>query len=225
MNSINRNPILTVSLFFIILILSNNSLLAYISCNGSGSGYDDPDTGEDLIKNTASIDTLITEGAGYYLQGNADIQTLLNRVELQDLKGIDYLEMQRLVDSALQHITNARLTYEKLVSKAEATPYNPVVIEQLKSFDYNSFMLENRLNETIFKKAAGYLVDGDITGSFRHVLSVVRYMEFLLTVVKTEMYFNRLEIYWQLNDLCAETTLFGSFIARVFHQINTFKSN
>jgi hypothetical protein len=220
MKLINKHPILTVSLFFIILMLSNNSLFAYISFNGSGSGYDDPDTGEDLIKNTSSIDTLITEGAGYYLQGNSDIQTLLNRVELQDLKGIDYLEMQRLVDSALANITNARLTYEKLVSKAEATPYNPVVIEKLKSFDYNSFMIENRLNETIFKKAAGYLGNGDITGAFRHALAVVRYMEFLLTVVKTGMECNRLEIYWRLNELCAETTLFGSFIARVFHQIH-----
>ena len=222
MKVINKHPILTVSLFFIILMLPNNNLLPRISFNGSGSGYDDPNTGSDLTKNTASIDSLITESASYYLQGNADIQTLLNRVELQDVKGIDYLEMQRLVNSALANITNARITYEKLVSKAEATPYNPVVIEKLKAFDYDSFMLENRLNETIFKKAAGYLGNGDITGAFRHVLAVVRYMEFLLTAVKTEMDFNRLEIYWQLNELCAETTLFGSFIARVFHKINRF---
>lgn len=220
MKSINKHLFLTAALVFIIIMLSNNNLFSRIFFNGSGSGYDEPDTGEDLIKNTASIDTLITEGAGYYLQGNADIQTLLNRVELQDLKETDYPEMQRLVDSALANITNARLTYEKLVIKAEATPYNPVVIEQLKSFDYNSFMLENRLNETIFKKAAGYLCSGDITGAFRHVLAVNRYMEFLLTTVKTGMDFNRLEIYWQLNELCAETTLFGSFIARVFHQIH-----
>jgi hypothetical protein len=220
MKSINKHHILTAALVFLILILFNNNLFSYISFNGSGSGYDDPDTGEDLKKNTASIDTLITEGAGYYLQGNADIQSLLNLVELQDLKEIDYLELQRLVDSALQNITNARITYEKLVIKAEATPYNPVVIEKLKAFDYNTFMNYNRLNETIFKKAAGYLCSGNITGAFRHVLAVVRYMESLLTAVKTEMDFNRLEIYWKLNELCAETTLFGSFIARVFHQIN-----
>jgi len=150
------------------------------------------------------------------------MQNLLNRVELQDVKGIDYLEMQRLVDSALENISKARITYEKLVSKAEATPYNPVVIEKLKAFDYDSFMLENRLNETIFKKAAGYLSNGDITGAFRHVLAAVRHMEFLLTAVKTEMDCNRLEKYWQLNELCAENTLFGSFVARVFYQINRF---
>jgi hypothetical protein len=148
MKSINKHLILTFTLFFIILMMSNNNLFAYISCNGSGSGYDDPDTGEDLIKNTVSIDTLITEGAGYYLQVNADIQTLLNRVELQDLKETDYPELQRLVDSALVNITNARITYEKLVSKAEATPYNPLVNEKLKAFDYNTFMNYNNLNHS-----------------------------------------------------------------------------
>jgi hypothetical protein len=76
------------------------------------------------------------------------------------------------------------------------------------------------LNETIFKKVEGYLGNGDITGAFKHALAVIKNMEFLLIIVKTEMDFNLLEIYWQLNELCAETTLFGSFIARVFHQIN-----
>ena len=222
MKVINKYPILTVSMFFIILMLSNNSLFAYIFFNGSGSGYNDTNTGSDLTKNTASIDSLITESASCYLQGKADIQTLLNLVELQDVKGIDYMEMQRLVDSALENISNARIAYEKLVSKAEAAPYNPVVIEKLKAFDYNSFMLEKRVNETIFKKAGGYLRNGDNTGAFRHVLAVVRHMELLLTAVKTEMDFNRLENYWQLNELCAETTLFGSFVARVFYQINRF---
>jgi len=222
MKVINKHPILTVSVVFIILLLSNNNLLAYIFFNGSGSGFNSPNGGEDLNQNINSIDTIIIEGASYYLQGNGYMQNLLNRVELQDVKGIDYLEMQRLVDSALENISKARITYEKLVSKAEATPYNPVVIEKLKAFDYDSFMLENRLNETIFKKAAGYLSNGDITGAFRHVLAAVRHMEFLLTAVKTEMDCNRLEKYWQLNELCAENTLFGSFVARVFYQINRF---
>jgi hypothetical protein len=223
MKSINKHPILTVSLVFIILMLFNNNLFAYISFNGSGSGYDDPNTGSDLTKNTASIDSLITESASYYLQGNGYIQTLLNRVELQDLKGIDYLEMQRLVDSALANITNARLTYEKLVSRAESTPYNPVIIEKLKAFDYYSFMLENRLNETIFKKAAGYLGNGDITGAFKHCLSVIRSIQWLLFIVANYVEFEQMpwfEFSWKLNELCAGFSLFGSYTARIFQSIN-----
>ena len=222
MKVINKHPILTVSLLFIILMLPNNNLFAYISFNGSGSGYDDPNTGKDLTKITASIDTLIIEGASYYLQGNADIQSLLNRVELQDLKAIYYPEMQRLLDSAMANITNARITYEKLVSKAEATPYNPVVMEQLMAFDYDSFMLENRLNETIFKKVEGYLGNGDITGAFRHGLSVIKSIQWLLFIVANYVEFDQMPwigIYWKLNELCAEFSLFGSYTARIFQSL------
>jgi hypothetical protein len=52
-----------------------------------------------------------------------------------------------LIKKALENITNARLTYEKLVNKVEAAPYNPVVIEKLRSFDYKNFMIENRSSE------------------------------------------------------------------------------
>jgi hypothetical protein len=222
MKVINKYPILTVSMFFIILMLSNNSLFAYISFNGSGSGYNDTNTGSDLTKNTASIDSLITESASCYLQGKADIQTLLNLVELQDVRGVDYTELQRLIASAVEHITNARLAYEKLVVTAKRTPYNPAVIEQLKDFDYNSFMLENRLNETIFKKVEGYLSNGDITGAFRHGLSVIRSIQWLLFIVANYVEFDQmpeLEISWKLNELCAEFSLFGSYTARIFHSI------
>jgi hypothetical protein len=220
MKSINKHPILTVSMVFIILMLFNNNLFSYISCNGSGSGYNDQNSGEDLTNNTNTIETLISVGAGYYLQGNSDIQSILNLVELQDVKVMDYQELQRLVNSALENITNSRLIYEKLVEIAEITPYNPVVIDKLKYFDYKTFMHENKLNEVIFRKVEGYLSDGDITGTLRHVLFIIKDIEDLLISVKTGMNFNRLELYWKLNELCAETTLFGSFIARVFHQIH-----
>lgn len=219
MNSINKHPILMVSMVFIILMLFNNNLFSYISFNGSGSGYNDQNSGEDLTNNTTTIETLITVGAGYYLQGNSDIQSILNLVELQDVKVMDYQELQGLVNSALENITNSRLIYEKLVETAEITPYNPVVIDKLKSFDYKTFMHENKLNEVVFRKVEGYLSDGDITGTFRYGLSVIHEIEDRLISVKTGMDFNRLELYWKLNELCAETTLFGSFIARVFRQI------
>lgn len=220
MKFINKHPILTVSMVFIVMTLANNNLFSYISCNGSGSGYEGSNGSEGLTY-TAAIDNIIIEAAGYYLQGNSDIQAILKMVELQDLTETDYTELQRLVNSALENITSARLTYEKLVNQAEATPYNPVVLEQLKSFDYKTFMSANRLNEPVFKRVETFLSAGDITGAFKYVLSAVRDIEDLLITVKTEMDFNRLEPYWQLNERCAETTLFGSFIARVFHQINS----
>jgi hypothetical protein len=217
MKPIIKHTIFTVSMVSIIFLLSGNTLFSYIECNGSGSGYACP-----LCKGVGfqnEIESMIIEGAGYYLQGNSYIQTLLNRVELQDINGIDYPGIQESIKKALENITNARLTYEKLVKKAEATPYKEVVIEQLKSFDYKAFMIENRLNEKVFKQVGGYLSTGDITGTFKHVLSSIKKIERLLILVKTDMDFSRIEPFWKINECCAEFSLFGSYVARIFQSI------
>jgi hypothetical protein len=205
----------------IIVFSSGVSLYPRISCNGSGSGYDVPGDGDSAFSNF-SIEYMVVEGAGFYLQANACIQSFLNQVELQDVRGIDYTELQRLIANAVENITNARLAYERLVETAERTPYNPVVMEQLKAFDYDSFMLENRLNETIFKKVEGYLSNGDITGAFRHGLSIIRSIQWLLFIVANYVEFDQLpwiDFSWKLNELCAEFSLFGSYTARIFHSL------
>jgi hypothetical protein len=212
-----------VMIFTLIIIILSLCVCLYsrISFNGSGSGYDDPGDGESASENP-TIENLVIEGAGYYLQGNSYIQSVLNQVELQDVKGIDYTGLHRLIANALEYITNARLVYEKLVETAEITPYNQVVIAQLKAVDYNSFMLENRLNEVIFKKVEGYLSNGNITGVFKRSLSVIKSIQWLLCIVTNYVEFNQMpgpEISWKLNELCAEFSLFGSYTARIFQSI------
>jgi len=106
MKFINKHLILMVTMVFIVMVLSNNNLFSYISCNGSGSGYEGGNGGEGFTY-TTTIETMIIEGAGYYLQANSDIQAILKMVELQDSKETDYQGLQRLVDSALENIANA----------------------------------------------------------------------------------------------------------------------
>jgi hypothetical protein len=218
MSQVSKHPIFTVSLVCIFMLFSNNILLSRIFSNGSGTGYGDP--GEEGAASNATIESMIIEGAGYYLMCDSYIKSLLNRIELQDLNEIDYQEMQELINKALENITNARITYEKLVNKADATSYNPVVIEQLKSFDYKTFMIENRLNDVVFKQVEIYLSAGDITGTLKHVLLNIKEIEKLLVSVQTVTGLSRIEPFWKLNELCSELSLFGSFVARVFYKIN-----
>jgi len=215
------NPKVMILSLIVIFFSLCVSLYPRIFFNGSGSGYEGTGEGEGLGSNS-SIENRVVEGAGYYLQGNSFIQSFLNQVELQDIKGIDYTELQRLLANAVENIANARAAYEKVVETAGVTPYNPLFIEQLKSFDYKTFMNENRFNEAIFKKVEGYLSNGDITGSFRHGLSVIKSIEGLLFTVKNNVEFQQmpgLEISWKLNELCAEFSLFGSYAARIFQSL------
>jgi hypothetical protein len=164
----------------------------------------------------------VIQGAGYFLKGNSCIQSILNHVELQDFKGIDYNELDQLVNHALFNIILARVTYEQLIQLAEVTPYNREFIFKLKAFDYNYFMTEIGLNGVVFNKVREYLEKGDITGSFKHTYSNLCAVEDLLTAIKNKISVDRipgLSLIWKLNETCAETSLFGSYAARVFHEI------
>jgi hypothetical protein len=110
-----------------------------------------------------------------------------------------------------------------LIQLAESTPYNREFISLLKGFDYQFFLEKNGLNDVVFNKVREYLEKGDITGSFEHTYSNLRSIEALLTAIKKGIEDNQtpaLSLLWKLNETCAETSLFGSYAARIFHVIH-----
>ena len=205
---------------FILMIFSVN-VFSYILQNGSGQGYTSGDEETGIIS-TLSIESYVIQGAGYFLQAHSCIQSILNRVEMQDFNGFYYSEIDQLVYRAYFNVILARLTYEQLVQLAESTPYNREFISRLKGFDYQYFMENNGLNAVVFNKVREYLEKGDITGSFKHTYYNLCALEELLTSIKNGISINRapeLSLLWKLNETCAETSLFGSYAARIFHNI------
>lgn len=228
MNYIKNLFISKILIFLFILMCFNFSTFSRIYHNGSGSGYEGG-SGESSVATSKTsaisnpIENYIIAGAGYYLKGNAYIQSLLNLVELQDNDGIDESEIILLVNNALDNITLARETFAKLIETAEATPYNPFMIVILRHFDYETFMTVNNLNPVIFKELQSYLYCGDITGTFKRSYYNIYNIERLLVSIQTGLSSDNLPglpMLWQLNELCADTTLFGSYAARVFYEIN-----
>lgn len=223
MKSIKKKSILMFLIIFSVCILATGKLYSYISCNGSGGGYGENTSGStDKVSADSSIETYVTYSAAYYLKGQGYIKELLNRVEMQDVNGLDPLELQQTLDKAQYYMANAGFIYERLVYTAEVIPYNPEVITRLKAFDYTGFMLQYRLNQVVFKELAAYLSAGNITATFKYMLSKVKAIDGLLNTIRYELNLNRiprLELFWQLNELCANTDLFGSYAARIFYTL------
>ena len=206
---------------FVCFFLVLNHSYSRINCNGAGGGYGDGDGSDDgsICSYGGTIEFYIVQGAGYFLKANSDIQILLRHVELQELEGIDYQEMQRMVNSALENMNNAKQTYEILILTALKTPYNQSVIDILKDFDYESFMKENGLNGVIYEKMRGFLQKGDITGVFKYTYSRCLEIIYLLDAINlavSRYYLPGLSIFWRLNESTADVSLFGSYVARVF---------
>jgi hypothetical protein len=221
MSHIKKNSALKVFIFCFSLIIINNYCLSWIFCNGAGGGYDE-NTQQPGIQSNLPMEILLIEGAGYFMQTQEKVQILLNKIEWQDIKTIDYIELNQLVKSALNNLINARLAFEELIKAAAVIPYNLEVIGQLNRFDYDNFLKDNNLNPFIFGMVRDYLEKGDITGTFKYLSERLKEIEHLLLIIQeftAENNLPGLSICWSLNERCAETSLFGSYIARIFNSI------
>jgi len=220
MKAINRNLISKLLIGFSIIMLIPVNSFPYLYFNGSGEGYGGGGESAGIrINENNTIEMYVVAGAGYFLNAHFSVQFLLRKVEVQDLKGMDYNEIQQLLNLALENITSAVETYQQLIEIAENTPYNPLAVDKLMAFDYEGYMKENGLNPFIFKTLAGYLSRGDITGTFKKAHSSMAEIKNLLVTIKNDVSFDRLPalpVFWQLNELCSETSIFGSYAARVF---------
>ena len=221
MSHIKKNSFLKVFILCFSLIIMSNYCFPWIYMNGSSGGYNE-DTQPPGIQGNIPMEMLLIDGAGYFMKTHSNVQTLLHMVELRDIKHIDYFELNQLVKRALTNIINARLAFEELIKFAEVTPYNLDVIGKLNIFDYDTFMKEYGLNPFIFGIVRDYLINGGITGTFKHAYGNFKEIDKLLLNIQSSILENRLpelEVCWRLNERCAETALFGSYIARIFNSI------
>lgn len=217
MKPFNKKLFLTILFFFSIVAVNSNMSLAYVWHNGAGGGYGS--SGEGTGEKSNLIEAYIAEGSGYYLAAQSDVQKLLEAVELQDSKGIDYVALHDILSSAKADIKKAIECYDKLVKEAEITPYNETVIARLMSFDYQNYMDKNGFNSVIFSQVADFLKRGDITGLLKKTRSDLRSIELKLEAINGQLYLNRMSSisdFRRLNEKFAETSLFGSYAASVF---------
>jgi hypothetical protein len=221
MSNLKKISAVKVVIFCFSLIIINNYCFPWVYFNGATGSYNES-TQPPGIQSNMPMEILLIEGAGYFLQTQSKVQTILKMVEWQDIKFIDYIEFNQMVKIALINITNARLSFEELIKVAEVTPYNLEVIGQLNRFDYDNFLKDNNLNPFIFDMVRDYLEKGDITGTFKYLSERLKEIEHLLLIIQeftAENNLPGLSICWSLNERCAETTLFGSYIARIFNSI------
>jgi len=222
---IKKNLILTILVGAMILFVTPASGFSRWLNNTAGGGYDDDGSSGVLsgylgMNNT--IERYVIKGAGYYLDAYSDILVFLNRMELSDLKGMDYNECRQLLDRALSNMINALKTYERLIKKAEVTPYKEAVIANLMAFDYNGFMQERGLNGVIFGKVEAHLEKGDITGLLRQMYTEFAVIARILGSVRNELYLGKLpemSKVWALNERCSQALLLGQYGSRVFYAV------
>lgn len=218
---IKSNLIFKTFLSFIFLMLFPILVFSYIFGNGSGSGYQTVE--ENLSDAVNEIESLVTRGAGEYLQAYAETLLFLNRFEMEPWQGIDYAGCMDILARSLSHLDQAMEIYRLLIQKAEATPYNEGVLLRLRYFDYKGFINRNGFDGVIIVKVKELLMRGDITGFYKMIYTRMDRTRSLLEEVNMDVSQDKMPpvpALWQLNRMYSNTLMAGQFVAIVFDTIN-----
>jgi hypothetical protein len=215
----NKNLSFIFFILLTILILIPVKIFPIIFGNGSGGGYGGGGGEEGASNSSISIEMLVVEGAGYYLNAQTDVMAFLHRVEMSGNYNVNIFELNTLLQRVLNNMYMAAATYDLLISTAEVTPYNETVIMKLKDFDYDQYLLEQGMNPSIFKEVESYLGQGDITGMYKQIRANFKDIIEILKSIKSDVSLYKLppmSRVWQLNETCFHNLIFGQYAARVF---------
>jgi hypothetical protein len=220
MSYLKKSTILRILLVITYLTIFNINLFSWWWCNNSDGAYNG--SGDGLGAPTSPIAQYIAEGAGYFLDSYSCTLQFMTKVELASQRGMNYPELSQLLDAALVNMQQARDTYKLLKETADNTPYNPLVIEALKNFNYELYCKTNGLNKEIFTGVKGYLSSGNVTGIYGKLLADMGIMVNLLQAIKKNIdnnMFPPVGAVRQLNHIYSTSLLFGQYVAAVFEAL------
>lgn len=207
----------------VLIILTSMNLHSMVIANKGNNAFNEPD-GSKSSSNSMTIEQAIIAGAAYFLAGNSDFLSFLNRVETTlNPEQANYEELKSIIDIAVENLSKAVDAYNSLVEKAEITPYNITFVEKLANFDYKSFKNQRGISGKFFDNLWDLLEAGDVRGVFSTLrVDTIKILE-ELHGVKTEVdsgKFPESHKLWRLNQLFSETLLFGQYGAEVFYSIS-----
>jgi len=205
------------------LLVFTGQVFAIVYANRSCDAYNNciPTPG---FKSSVSptMGQLIIEGAGYFLMSHSEMLRFLNKAELSELNGVNYLELQDIINSTIANMENAAGTYKNLIQSAKETPYDPAVIYKLMKFDYQGFMKKNNLTGDVFLKVQGFLAKGNVTGAYIGMKASKDAIIAQLYLIKAGLdsnVFPDINLIYRVNQAYHDTMLFGQYLADVFNNL------
>jgi hypothetical protein len=214
MKQTSKTAILKVFLGIFILGFFHMQGIARYIVNTSEIAFEEP--------GSTGIRQYVIEAAGSFLKSQSDFLLFLNKIEMEEINGVDYAELQQVINNAVVHMENARAKYNALTQLADNTPYDQPTITVLMGFDYASFQGSKGLNSVIFNEVETYLSGGDVRGLYHQLLADTQFILDQLTVIKSDV---DAEVIpgnsgpWQVNQSYCETLLFGQYAAEIFYDV------
>jgi hypothetical protein len=218
---IRKTIIVSILSIFITL-----SIYGFFAANTTDTAFTShPPDGENVIslpKSGGSLGYLISKGTGFFLKSHSDLLLFLNLIEISEISSLDFFELQKVLNRAIDNIDQARITYYQLKNLAADTPYNQEVIDKLRTFDYDTLQKDRSLNAVIFDRVKNLLSNGDVRGAYNLFYEDLDYLferiKGLKPIVDSEKVPEIPEL-WRINQRFSELQLFGQYLTEVFYEL------
>ncbi|MGD2087373.1 MAG: hypothetical protein PVH61_14410 [Candidatus Aminicenantes bacterium] len=214
MKQTSKTTILKVLLGIFILGLFQMQGITRIIFNKSEIGFEEPDS--------TGIRTYVIEAAGFFLKSQADFSLFLNKIEMEEINGVDFAELQQVISNAVVYMEQARKKYNDLTQLADSTPYDQSTINTLVNFNYASFQGSKELNSVIFNEVETYFNSGDVRGLYHRLLVETQTILDQLILIKYDVDAEVLpgnSDLWGVNQSYCKNLLFGQYAAKIFYDV------
>jgi hypothetical protein len=210
----------------ILSMLFTLSIYSFFAANTSDTAFisttPDDERAISFPKASGSLSYLISKGTGFFLKSHSEMLLFLNLIEISEISRLDFFELQKVLNRAIENIYQARTTYYQLKRLAAVTPYNEEVIAKLKAFDYDKLQSERNLNGVIFNRVKKLLSIGDVRGAYILFYEDLNYLferiRGLKSIVDSEK-IPRIHELWRINQRFSEAQLFGQYLTEVFNEL------
>lgn len=214
MKQTTKTTTLKVLLGIFILGFFHMQGIARIIMNTSELAFEEP--------GRTGIRSYVIEAAGNFLSSQSDFLLFLNKIEIEEINGIDFAELQQIINNAVVHMKSAKAKYNDLTKLADSTPHDQPTITTLMNYYYTSFKGSKGLNSVIFNKVETYLICGDVRGLYHQLLadtqSILEQLTVIKSIVDAEVIPENSNL-WQVNQTYSETLIFGQYAAEIFYNV------
>jgi hypothetical protein len=205
--------------FVILMILASYQVEGSIFANGIDCSVE-PNDCKRIDSNISvtesialpSLNSLVVQGASYFLKSKANYSILL---QLQET-GLESASVEKLND-VIEDIEKANQIYIELNFLMSERRYSREIVYRLKNFNYEELMKRENLNPVIFKEVVSFMKEGDTKGVIEAIQKRMQATLDSLYLVKE----NRLAIryLWRTSEQYSNLNAFGQYVALIMSEI------
>ena len=193
-------------IFVVITLFLSVRLSAFIELNDIVPAFPEEEQG--------AIETAVIHGAIHFLQAKSQADLLLAEVEMSAKQPLNYSSALVCTEKAIAELEKSIDEYHQAITCAKRSGYVNEVIQKFKSFDYNTFATENKLNRDIMAVVKAYFFGGNIVGVYQQYVEYLGEILVTLHLIKDKLtanLFPDVSLSWQLLQQFSHVSLFGNY--------------